>query len=363
MDCRPTRIRCGRAGRRVRRPGAGHKQGGAQPAAENCNSPGAMLNWLQGARPAPERKGNGMDLVAFQYFLSVSQCLSFSEAAEQNHISQSSLSKAILRLERELNVKLFDRNHHPISLTAAGLCLQEHLGQMRPLYVQAMRELDRYRVHRNIRCYFVPRLYALKNAALAFLSANRDIELTLETGSDFTTAVREMMEGDYDMAVMHQPFDLPEGVRMSMIYDDKLYAVLPQNHPLAGREAVSLAELDGYTFVETNFSATIVQGLAAKFGFRPGGIDVHRSITGSREEVMLRIARSQNIGIFCSRDITLYNIQPLKLVTRPLKEISSLPIVLLEREGRTDTEWHQRFCAFLKKEQENYCLLYTSRCV
>ena len=45
---------------------------------------------------------------------------SFSRAAEELYISQSSLSMAIQSIEAELGAPLFDRRQHPVRLTAAG---------------------------------------------------------------------------------------------------------------------------------------------------------------------------------------------------------------------------------------------------
>lgn len=45
---------------------------------------------------------------------------SFSRAAEELYISQSSLSTAIQNIETELGTPLFDRRQHPVQLTAAG---------------------------------------------------------------------------------------------------------------------------------------------------------------------------------------------------------------------------------------------------
>ncbi|MBQ9196733.1 MAG: LysR family transcriptional regulator [Clostridia bacterium] len=45
---------------------------------------------------------------------------SFSKAADELYVGQSSLSMAIQRIENELGMPLFDRKHHPIQLTEAG---------------------------------------------------------------------------------------------------------------------------------------------------------------------------------------------------------------------------------------------------
>ena len=61
-----------------------------------------------------------MEIRQLQFFLTVAQTGSFSEAAEDLFISQSSLSKQIISLETELGVSLFDRSRRKIALTPAG---------------------------------------------------------------------------------------------------------------------------------------------------------------------------------------------------------------------------------------------------
>lgn len=60
-----------------------------------------------------------------KYFLAVASTLSFSRAAENLHISQSTLSQQIQQLEEYYGVKLFNRLGRSITLTAAGIELQD----------------------------------------------------------------------------------------------------------------------------------------------------------------------------------------------------------------------------------------------
>ena len=55
-----------------------------------------------------------------EYFLAIVNTGSFSEAAEQCHISQSAISQQIKSLETELGTRLFDRHNRTFSLTKAG---------------------------------------------------------------------------------------------------------------------------------------------------------------------------------------------------------------------------------------------------
>ncbi len=59
-------------------------------------------------------------LKQLKYFQSVVRLCSFSEAAEENYISQSAISQQIQALERELGFKLLERKNRSFTLTPAG---------------------------------------------------------------------------------------------------------------------------------------------------------------------------------------------------------------------------------------------------
>lgn len=61
-----------------------------------------------------------MMLRQIQYFQAVVRCGSFTEAAEQCHISQSAISQQIQALERELGTPLLVRHNRRFSLTPSG---------------------------------------------------------------------------------------------------------------------------------------------------------------------------------------------------------------------------------------------------
>ncbi|MCM1497551.1 MAG: LysR family transcriptional regulator [Clostridium sp.] len=61
-----------------------------------------------------------MLLRQMKYFVTIVECNSFTEAAEQMFISQSAISQQMKVLEAELNVKLINRKGRSFTLTAAG---------------------------------------------------------------------------------------------------------------------------------------------------------------------------------------------------------------------------------------------------
>lgn len=67
-----------------------------------------------------------MLLRQMKYFVSVVDCGSFTEAGEQNYISQSAISQQIQALEKDLGVRLLIRENRKFSLTPAGEYFYSH---------------------------------------------------------------------------------------------------------------------------------------------------------------------------------------------------------------------------------------------
>ncbi|MCE5286087.1 MAG: LysR family transcriptional regulator [Pelosinus sp.] len=61
-----------------------------------------------------------MEIIHLQYFVEVAQTASFTKAAENLYVSQSTISKLIKNLENELRVSLFERTSKGVILTEAG---------------------------------------------------------------------------------------------------------------------------------------------------------------------------------------------------------------------------------------------------
>lgn len=66
------------------------------------------------------------------YFISVAETLSFTKAAQLNHIAQTAMSQNILTLEKQLDLTLFERTKRKVKLTASG----------QKLYIDIKRILD-----------------------------------------------------------------------------------------------------------------------------------------------------------------------------------------------------------------------------
>ncbi len=70
-----------------------------------------------------------MEMHQISYFLAVARTLNFTRAAEECHVAQPSLSRAVRKLEEELGGDLFRRERGRTHLTELGRTMLPFLGQ------------------------------------------------------------------------------------------------------------------------------------------------------------------------------------------------------------------------------------------
>lgn len=69
------------------------------------------------------------------YFLTLAECLSFTQAAARHSVSQTAVSQYIAALEEKLGVRLFERSSHAVLLTEAGQFFYERMKFLRQYYL------------------------------------------------------------------------------------------------------------------------------------------------------------------------------------------------------------------------------------
>jgi len=83
-----------------------------------------------------------MDIRMLEYFLTVAECESVSEAAKKLFIAQSTLSHQIIQLEEELGVTLFEPGVRKMVLSEEGLLFERRAEEMLSLADKAKREIN-----------------------------------------------------------------------------------------------------------------------------------------------------------------------------------------------------------------------------
>lgn len=82
-----------------------------------------------------------MEFRVLEYFLVVAEEENITKAAQRLYISQPTLSRQLMQLEEELEVKLFKRSNHKINLTKEGMLLKRRAEELVELSEKTKKEL------------------------------------------------------------------------------------------------------------------------------------------------------------------------------------------------------------------------------
>ncbi len=83
-----------------------------------------------GSGRGPRRKARPIGLAALRGFEAAARRLSFTLAADELSLTQSSISRQVASLERQLGKALFVRHTRALELTPAGRALMARLGRI-----------------------------------------------------------------------------------------------------------------------------------------------------------------------------------------------------------------------------------------
>lgn len=177
---------------------------------------------------------------------------SISRAAEQLYLSQPSVSLQIQALERELNTLLFERRGPKIRLTPDGqalleiaLPMVEGMDSLRDTFAERCGDLNSGFL--NIAAGESTILYILPKYLKRFADKYPGVRIRLHnvTGADGMAMLRAD-EADFAVGSM---LDMPDDVSYYPVFNFHPTLITPLDHPLAGKQRVSLEEIAEYDLI------------------------------------------------------------------------------------------------------------------
>lgn len=181
-----------------------------------------------------------------QYFISIVKNNSFTEAAEENYISQSAISQAIKSLEDELEVELLQRKNRGFTLTNAGeyfykqsLIMVDEVERMKQAIVRiATQKNDILRIgYINNYCGL-----EIHRAIMEFSQIYPNIDIQVKTGNH--EELYELMKNDkLDLIVNDQRRALSEEYINHFLYKSSCYIEISNKSVLHELKEVNFEDL------------------------------------------------------------------------------------------------------------------------
>lgn len=192
-----------------------------------------------------------MELRRLRYFVAVAEELHFGRAAERLDMAQPPLSRQIAQLEKDLDVKLFDRSRAQIRLTPAGDVLLERTRTILDQLDSAFREVTRIGQGSagRLRIAFVGSAShgVLPTIIKSFRSHYPDVDLALSAMNN-ADLERALVQREIDIAVA-RPSLKGEEFRTAELHREPLVLAMPDNSRLNSKSAIALSDLGSETFI------------------------------------------------------------------------------------------------------------------
>ena len=188
-----------------------------------------------------------MDVNQLRNFMTVAETLNFTHAANQLYMSQTTLSYQISSLEKELGVKLFNRQHGKVTLTASGEKLLERTPSIIRQVDEAIRaakSADEGR-DRVLRIGFLGRheYHFLPSFISAFNDRHPDIDtMLIQAAPDRLKEKLQISEVDL-IFILDRERATIDGFEVDYFERMPMFAIMRSDNELVHRESLTRADL------------------------------------------------------------------------------------------------------------------------
>jgi LysR family carnitine catabolism transcriptional activator len=196
-------------------------------------------------------------------FLMLVEHNNFTRAAERCHVSQSSFSAMIQRLEEEVGTRLFDRNTRNVVLTPEGELFSEAASLL-------VKEIEW--TFSDLKDYVAKKKGRVSIAVLPSLAGEWLLPVLVEYRKRYPGIAVEvhdvlsdrcldlLQQGKADIALAAPNVSLEE-FSAEHFHTDRFFLVCRRDHALASSAGITLAELGGYDFIRLARTTSIHQHL------------------------------------------------------------------------------------------------------
>jgi DNA-binding transcriptional LysR family regulator len=265
-------------------------------------------------------------------FLAAAQEGSVTAAADRLHLSQSAVSVALAKLEGAVGVQLFVRDHaRGLLLTDPGRDMigrAERLLEDAELLADSALTRDRSVAGTlNVSCFSTLAPYLLPRALELLGASHPELHVACVEQPTFETLERSLLDGSCELGLAYD-HGLPDYLTAEAVAEVRPHALLAADHRLAGREAVSLAELaaEPYVLFDVAQASTYLLSLFRAVGAAP-------SVRYRTRSVLLLhslVARGLGFSILNQRPAQLTSVDGVPFLAKPFEEpLPALTVVLL----------------------------------
>ncbi|MFI9723641.1 LysR family transcriptional regulator [Streptomyces sp. NPDC052396] len=241
-----------------------------------------------------------IDLSRLRSLRAVATHGSITGAAASLGYTPSAVSQQIAKLEREVGAQLLDRQAGRVELTSAAWLLAEAAEEVLAVLERTRSRLEEQREQPTGRLVLAAFPTACRGFVATALAGLADRHPALDCRlleTDPNRAMSQVVRGEADMAIVHDwhntPLTVPGSLLKADLGEDIADVLLPQGHPLAGRNRLSPADLRGQRWISQGPGAMCHEWLMrsfAEFTGQDGEPDIAYQVEEYESQVALLAA-------------------------------------------------------------------------
>ena len=213
-------------------------------------------------------------------------------------ISQPAASRILAELETDIGARLFDRHPKGMVPTAIGQAFLQHgraiLGTMDSLATEVEDLKDGQAGEVRVGCVTGPAVQCLVPAVQAVRADTPNVEVSIEVGPS-TELVRGLEEGRFEFVLARLPQDYdPREFDILPARHERVSLLVHEDHPLADRPGLSLAQLTAHDWVVQERGSPI--RAAVEGAFFAAGVPVPPGVTNS-SSLLVMLALLENSDV------------------------------------------------------------------
>ncbi|MEO8838142.1 MAG: LysR family transcriptional regulator [Herbaspirillum sp.] len=209
-----------------------------------------------------------MSFKLLKAFLALSEQKNFTRAAERCHVSQSTFSAMIGKLEEELCMRLFDRDTRNVMLTPEGKLFAEAAAHLVTEIQWIFTDMQDYVAKKKGRVgiALLPSIAGgwLPSIIAEYRQKNPGITIEIfDVLSDRCIELLQQGQADIALAAPHAPLD--EYIT-EPFYTDRFYLICRRDNPMAKHDVISMSELRGCDFIRLARTTSVHQHIVDAIG-------------------------------------------------------------------------------------------------
>lgn len=289
-----------------------------------------------------------MTIEQLNYFITIVKVGSYQKAALELNLSQSSLSKHIIKMESELNVKLFNRSHRTIILTEDGKIAFNYALEIVKSYRKLINALSSQENDLTIGILPIHNQFQLGKSFNEFKKKHPCVNLHL-LNIEERDLQKCLLENKCDIYVLRGEFEQLKEYPFYCFEQDEVVAVLSEDHPLAKKDCLDITDLLNEKLLTLPKYTTIykvIYNACVQHGFSP---DI--AYTG-RENILVCFSREKaGVALLTKESIASLNTTGLKIVNFKSPIITSLYLYILNPKKDSVKKFFEFFKTFVSFEK------------